>query len=273
MIAALCLLWTMDWTKETEVWRAGQEARLRREDGWLSVAGLIWLKPGDNVLGTGEASDVRLPRGPERLGVLRREGDSVRYHGEMVEVNGNETTDIVLRSDAQGTPDKLEAHGWRIAMIKRADRMGVRLWDPENPRRKGFTGRKWFALDPAYRVEARFEPYTPPKTVDITNILGDVEPTPIVGSLQFTLQGRRLSLDAQKSGDGLFIVFKDPTAGMETYGAGRFLYTDAPKEGRVVLDFNRAVNPPCAFTDFATCPLPPRQNQLALVIPAGERAP
>jgi hypothetical protein len=158
-------------------------------------------------------------------------------------------------------------------VIERGDRRAIRLRDPENPRRKAFAGTAWFAIEGRWRVDARFEAYDPPKTIPIVNVLGMEAPMPCPGRAVFRLEGRELSLEALSEEPGrLFFIFRDETAGHETYGAGRFLYADRPQDGRIVLDFNRAESPPCAYTDFATCPLPPKQNRLPVRIEAGEKA-
>src|SRR6516162_5455203 len=155
-------------------------------------------------------------------------------------------------------------------VIQRANRFGIRLKDKNSATRKAFSGLKYFPVQEQYRVEARFLPYDPPKKIAVPNILGDTEEEPSPGYVEFTLSGQKCRLDPVSAGDELFFIFRDLTSGKETYPSGRFLYTDMPKNGEVVLDFNKAVNPPCAFTPFATCPLPPKQNHLPIRIEAGE---
>ena len=170
----------------------------------------------------------------------------------------------------QGSPDVLRVGNLSLFVIQRGSRFGVRLKDKDSEARRKFAGTHWFPVAEEYRVTAKFVPYTPPKTIAVPNILGDVEQEDSPGYAEFTLKGRQLRLDPVSEGDVLFFIFKDLTAGKETYPPGRFLYADLPKNGEVILDFNQAVNPPCAFTPYATCPLPPAQNYLPVRIEAGE---
>jgi uncharacterized protein (DUF1684 family) len=160
-------------------------------------------------------------------------------------------------------------------VIKRGERVRLRITDSESPARRGFAGLRWFPVDEAYRVRGRFLPASRPRTIPIPNVLGQVEPMPSPGEVVFTLGGREHHLvPVRERGETqLFFIFHDETAGRETYPSGRFLYADPPQDGTVVLDFNRAYSPPCAFTNFATCPLPPPQNRLPLRIEAGELRP
>jgi len=258
-------------------WRAGQEADLKADEGFLSVAGLFWLKEGDSTIGADSACDVKLPRGAGsgQFGVITRHGESVTMAikpGVAVSVkNGAETTPAGTEVQFALDSTRVKIGSATFMAIHRGNRIGIRLWDKSC---KGFTefkGQKWFAPNPKYIVKAKFVAYDPPKMVDITNVLGDVQPVPIVGYVEFTVGGKVCRLDAQGAGDGLFMNFKDLTSGNATYPAGRFLDAPKPIDGVVMIDFNKATNPPCAFTAFATCPLPPRQNFLPVAIPAGEK--
>jgi uncharacterized protein (DUF1684 family) len=155
-------------------------------------------------------------------------------------------------------------------VIERGNRYGIRLKDKNSELRKAFTGLKYFPPLEEYRVKARFVPYDPPKMIPVPNILGQVDEEPSPGYVVFMLNGRECRLDPVTEGDSLFFIFKDLTSGKETYPPGRFLNTEMPQNGEVVLDFNQAYNPPCAFTPYATCPLPPEQNKLPIAIEAGE---
>jgi hypothetical protein len=263
---------------ELETWRRKAEATLRADDGWLTVAGLFWLDEGENRAGADETLPVALPEdsAPASIGSFVRNGRQVTLRpadGVPLFVNGEPAREQVLRADADGaaTPDLVTIGALTMFVIERGDRIGIRLRDRNSRLRREFAGRRWYAPNPQYRIEAEFVPYHPPKLIPITNILGDTQETPSPGYVRFTLDGQELQLEATGSGDRLFIVFRDLTAGHETYGAARFLSAPAPHDGRVMLDFNRAVNPPCAFTPFATCPLPSPQNRLPVRIPAGER--
>ncbi len=261
---------------EIALWRQNREEGLKKEGGWPSVAGLHWLKEGDNAIGGGAGNDYVLPAGsaPDRVGVimlLNRRAFLKVAPGVTVHVNGNPFTDSELKTDAQGKPDKVTLNDLAFTVIQRGKRTGIRLWDNNAPARKNFTGLKWYPTDKAYRITAKFVPYAPPRKMSILNILGDMEEGVSPGYVTFVLKGQEYRLETQSEGDELFINFKDETSGKETYPPGRFLYASKPVNGQVVLDFNRAYNPPCAFTEFATCPLPPSQNRLKVRIEAGEK--
>ena len=266
------------WRKQVETWKKERTDSLKREDGWLTLVGLYWLKPGENRFGSDPGNPVILPKGksPAVAGVLIREGDAVTVRaepGSNLTADGKPVTGSVpLKVDAQGKPTVLGLGSLSFYVIKRGDRVGVRIKDKESPERAAFHGVDTFPPDPRWRVVARFEPYKD-KKIPIANIIGQVADEKSPGALVFDWQGKTYRLDALEGGDdgSLFVVFGDQTNGKETYGAGRFLDTDPPKDGKVVVDFNTAYNPPCAFTAFATCPLPPAQNKLAMRVEAGEK--
>jgi len=264
-----------DYLAATAAWRAQAEAALRAEDGWLSVCGLSWLSNGAHRLGSDRSADVVLPATvPQHIGRLIRRDRTVWFEpapGSSALVNGIGATTMPLRSDATGAADVITVGSCSLTIIERGERVGVRVRDRESLARRAFTGRIWFDIDPAWRVPATVLVADTPRQIAITNVLGDVSQHECRGELQFMLQGASLALDAIAGGDGLFVVFRDRTAGTETYGAARFLHVDAPVDGVTWLDFNRAVNPPCAFTAYATCPLPPPQNILPVRVCAGER--
>jgi hypothetical protein len=257
ILAATVLLATTD---DVAKWRADYEASLKAPNGWLSVAGLFWLHAGDNVLGSDPQSDVVLPAGtPKRAGVLKFAGGKVAFQGRQ------------LKSDASGKPDVVQIGDVAMTIIERGGKTGVRLRDPNAATRRDFTGCKWFAADPRWRVRAKWVAYPKPKKIAITNILGMTDQEDSPGYAEFSLKGQSMRLEPVSEDGGLFFIFKDATSGKSTYGAGRFLDTDLPKSGEVEMDFNKAYNPPCAFTAFATCPLPPKQNVLTAAIEAGEK--
>lgn len=237
-----------------EAWRKEQEAALRAERGWLSLAGLFWLKEGENRLG----------------GPLKEAGVFLLAKGKVTFRPAGEPP-RELKSDGSGAPDFISWGSLTFYVLQRGKRLGIRLYDSESPVRKHFTGQQWYAPDPAFRVVAPFHAYTPPKLLEITNVLGDTQPVPCPGYVTFVLAGTQCRLEAQATPDGLFFNFRDLTSGKTTYPAGRFLETEKPDKGKVILDFNKAVSPPCAFTEFATCPLPPKANYLRVAIPAGEK--
>ncbi len=263
-----------DYTVRIEQWRVRHEAELKAKDGWLAVAGLFWLKDGANSAGSDRSNAIKLPSGPARAGVFEFHAGATTFRpsdGVTAFLNGKAAGSAVqLRSDADGSADRLQIGGLSMSAIQRGTRYGVRLWDPASPARQHFNGLHWFPVNEKYRVIARFVAYGKPKMIPITNVLGDTEPEASPGYVEFTLNGQRLRLEPVTEDQQLFFIFRDLTAGRETYPAGRFLYTSAPKNGEVELDFNKAENPPCAFTPYATCPLPPKQNRLAVRIAAGE---
>jgi uncharacterized protein (DUF1684 family) len=265
---------------EVEAWRAKREAGLRAPEGWLSVVGLHWPREGTSTIGSAKGNDILLPpSAPPRVGTVELAKGKVMVRvapGVTVKVNDKAVTEVELRSDKEGKPDVLTVGPVSLFVIERGGRLGLRVKDPDSPRRRAFRGLEWFPVNEAFRIQARFVPYEPVKKVPIANVLGMVEPLPSPGYAVFQVGGREVRLDAvleEPDAKELFFIFKDTTAGKETYPAGRFLYAAIPKDGQVVLDFNKSYSPPCAFTSFATCPLPPRQNRLAVRIDAGEKRP
>ena len=260
---------------QIEKWRQQREENLKAENGWLTVAGLFWLKEGESTMGTGAGNSFVLPPGsaPEKVGTFDFHGGKTVFQaapGVEVTVNGKPVASASLAADSAGSPDVLRIGNLSMFVIQRGSRFGVRLKDKDSEARRKFAGTRWFPVAEEYRVTAKFVPYSPPKKIAVPNILGDVEQEASPGYVEFTLKGRQFRLDPVSEGDGLFFIFKDLTAGKETYPSGRFLSADLPQNGEVVLEFNQAVNPPCAFTPYATCPLPPAQNHLPVRIEAGE---
>jgi uncharacterized protein (DUF1684 family) len=263
---------------DIQEWREDRETRLKADGGWLTVAGLFWLEEGESRFGTDPSCEMRLPEGsaPGIAGVfIHRNGSTtVRIEpGVQATVDGEPITTIEMRSDENGPPSVLNVGGLYMYVIRRGDRDGIRLKDMNSKFRKEFTGLRWYTVGPAYRIEARFVPYDPPKEIPIPTVLGTIEPMISPGYVVFSLGGDEVRLDPvleYPESDQLFLIFSDPTNGKETYPAGRFLKSPLPEDGMVVLDFNRAYNPPCAFTPYATCPLPPKQNRLSIPIEAGE---
>lgn len=265
---------------EVERWRSQRMERLRRDDGWLTLVGLFWLDPGENRFGTDPAGRIVFPQGsaPAHLGSLDLAGGEVRVRvapGSEVTHDGGPVREMVVQPDTTGSPTILQHGSLRFHVIRRGDRLGVRVKDARSPALRAFKGIDSFPVEAAWRVTARFEPYTPPRKISVPNVLGDPTTETSPGALLFELGDRLLRLEpvAEEGSDELFVIFGDQTNGHETYGGGRFLYAPQPDSaGRVVLDFNRAYNPPCVFTPYATCPLPPPQNKLPVRIEAGEKS-
>jgi uncharacterized protein (DUF1684 family) len=261
--------------QEMERWRQQREARLKSDDGWLTVTGLFFLKEGINRIGTAAGDDVSLPAGaaPERVGAIEVAGRQVRFRAAApgaATLNGQPVQSAELHPDTAPKPDVLAAGRVRLLLIERDGRYAIRLKDPGSDLRKRFTGERWFPVDERWRIRARFVPYPAPKKVAFDTVIGGHDEMESPGYATFTVEGKEYRLEPVREGDTLFFVFRDATAGKTTYGAGRFLNTAPPRDGMVLLDFNQAVNPPCAFTPYATCPLPPRQNRLPIEITAGE---
>ena len=254
-----------------EAWRKQREERLKAPSGWLTVAGLFWLKAGENRVGTDPSYEIVLPQGraPQRLGVFDFQNGKTQFRmstGAHVTLNGTP----VMIADLKPDVDMLQTGDFTMFVIQRGQRYAIRLRDLHSKMREEFTGLRWYPVKEQYRVVAKFVPYDQPQKIAISNVLGQTDYQPSPGYALFQLMGHSYRLDPVMEGDQLFFIFRDLTAARTTYGAGRFLYADPAKEGKVILDFNRAISPPCAFTPYATCPLPPKQNRLPVKIEAGE---
>jgi uncharacterized protein len=265
--------------KEIERWRTGRVEEVTGENGWLTLVGLFWLKPGENRFGSDATNDIVLPQGraPALAGSVWLEAETVRLEsrpGSGITYEGKTVTTLDLKTDADQRMTVLSLGPLRLFVIKRGERYALRVRDHQHPARSTFRGISHYPVDLKWRVEARFDPYDPPKVIPIVNVLGMVDNQKSPGAVAFEIGGKSYRLDAieEKSESRLFIIFADATNGKQTYGAGRYLYVAAPdSSGRTVVDFNKAENPPCAFTSFATCPLPPRQNRLRIRVEAGEK--
>ena len=263
-------------------WRERRETSIAGEDGWLTLIGLHWLPEGDWSLGSDPGATIVLPadRAPARAGWLAVGDGGVDFVPQLegaVTLAGTPVIDpIPLRPDVPGPPTILELGSLRMHVIARGDRLGLRVKDRASPARASFHGIPVFDYDPRYRVRARFEPAAEGEGLPIANVLGQVEDVPLAGRLRFELEGQSLvlltTLEGETLAEGLGVMLRDTTSGEETYGAGRYLEVEAPDaESRTTIDFNLAYTPPCGFTDHATCPLPPPENELPIAIRAGER--
>ena len=261
-------------------WRARAERNLRNDNGWLTLAGRYVLKPGENTFGTAPTNDIVFPKGlgPAGMGSVFVEPGGVRVklvEGlKMTTKDGHAFSERVMGTDPANR-DWVAMGRAAFHFIERDGRYILRLADNESEVRKKFGGRVWYDVDDRYRVRAKFVPYDPPRKIAIVNVLDEVSDEPAPGYVEFEIDGRPYRLDAVGDDKGLFFVFRDATAGETTYPPGRFLYVEEkPEPGKpFMLDLNRAYNPPCAFSEFTTCPLPPRQNILRVKIPAGEKYP
>lgn len=251
------------YTDSIRDWQQQRDKSLRSENGWLTLVGLFWLKPGDNTVGSADSNDFVLPKGsaPEHAGKLHLEGDRVTF----IDPSGSVRSLNYKREDK---PDVVQTGSVSFFVIKRDDKLGIRARDSASPTLKHFTGMKYFPINPTYRFDAKFIPDS--KKIPILNILGQTDMEESPGIVEFTYEGKPYQLRPVYEGKTLFFLFKDPTNKTNTYQAGRMLNTPLPENGKVDLDFNRSYNPPCTFTPYATCPLPPKENTLPFAIEAGE---
>jgi uncharacterized protein (DUF1684 family) len=254
---------------EITEWQQKRATRLKAEDGWLSLIGLFWLNEGDNV--------IALPSAGSPTVKLVRHGDAVTLEPDASMIIDSKPISgpVVLLDDAaEKGPTIVQRETVRFNVIKRGDHYGLRVKDSQAQTRTHFLGLEYYPIDPKFRVEARYEPYDPPKKIPVTDVTGMTSDNISPGALVFTLEGQEYRIDPvlEDGTDELFIIFKDATSKDTTYQAGRYLYAVKPgADGKTVIDFNKAYNPPCAFTAFATCPLPPLQNRLPIRVEAGEK--
>ena len=268
-----------DYARAIGDWRHGREVSLKSEDGWLTVVGLFWLREGENHFGADPSNEIVLPSdsAPARAGVIELRGGKTRFRAEAgtkITLNGRSVSSGELKSDGAGEPDTLRMGTLSLFVIQRGNRYGIRLKDTNSKFRREFSGLKWYPASRSYRVDAKWIPYSPPRKLAILNIIGVTEQQTCPGYAEFSLGGQPLRLYPVLEGpdeSNLFFIFKDLTSGKGTYPAGRFLYSDRARNGKVILDFNKAYSPPCAFTPYATCPLPPKQNHLSVKVEAGEQ--
>jgi uncharacterized protein len=259
-------------------WRQEVDNNLRRENGWLALAGLFWLRKGINIVGSSPESDIRLPkRAPARLGTFAFDGNQVMLTVEAslpVEVNGVETTSALLDTDEEDVPSFITFSDMRMVVVRRSKGVGIRLWDNAHEERRTFPSREWYPVEESFRVPAVYTHYETPKIVKMPDILGAILDEPMQGFVSFEMDGRNHELMVEELPDRrLFIQFMDLTNNHKTYPSGRYHYTDPHENGQVFIDFNKAYSPPCAFTKFATCTFPPQENHLDVAIEAGEIFP
>jgi len=262
-----------DYRASVEKWRQAYQADLTSDHGWLSVSGLFWLHDGENSFGSNPLDDIVLPAPvPANAGSFEFHNGKTIVHmkpGVAATIRGAEVTTAEMKPDSD---DRLVMGDLTLYVHASGERYAIRLKDKNSKLRKDFTGLHWFPVDPAYRVVGRFVPYDKPRTLMIENVMGDVDKEQITGYVEFTLKGQKLRLESELDGSDFEFVFRDLTSGHETYGAARFLDTTLGKDGSVVMDFNEAYNPPCAYNPYTTCPLPPPENRLPVRIEAGEKS-
>ncbi|MEP7137160.1 MAG: DUF1684 domain-containing protein [Chloroflexota bacterium] len=264
-----------EYTKSINKWREEVDTNLRRENGWLALAGLFWLRKGTNDIGSAPGSDILLPpRAPAKLGTFVFDGDSVILNVELdtpVEVNGVQTKIGRLDTDEEDVPSFITFSDMRMVVVRRSKGVGIRLWDNTREERRIFPPRSWYPINEALRIPATYTRYSTPKIVKMPDILGAIVDQRMEGFVAFELNGQKYELVVEELPDKrLFVQFMDTTNGNPTYPSGRYHYTDAHENGHVFVDFNKAYSPPCAFTDYATCTFPPQENHLKVAVEAGE---
>ncbi|QNI31516.1 DUF1684 domain-containing protein [Alloacidobacterium dinghuense] len=282
-IAALATAATIDahWKDGLEQWRNQRAKHLSAPDGWLTLVGLEWLQPGKNSFGSAADNRIRLnAQVADHLGVLELKGNEVYLSSlaASLQLNGAPARAARIETD-DPNPTVMKAGTLTLLVIHRGDRYALRIKDSQAPTRVNFRGLHWYEPDPRYRIEAKWTPFTPPHDESIPTMIGTTLKLPVPGIAEFTLDGKAFRLEPviEEPGDKqLFFILRDTTSKTTTYGAARFLYTDFPdngldKPGHLILDFNRLQNPPCAYTPYATCPLPPPQNKLVVALPVGEQ--
>jgi uncharacterized protein len=276
------------WEKEEQAWRDQHATELQKPDGWLSLIGLEWLSAGETSLGSAADNKVRLPESaPAHLAVVKLDNGTVSILPPQggfpagLYVDGNPAKQQVLRAGLDH--DKFNSHvtfgPLNFYAIRRADRFAIRIKDAKSASITRFHGLNWYAPDPKYRVTAKWIPYTPAKSVSLVTLVGTRYDQPVPGYAEFVLQGKTYRLEPvmeDPQSTRLFFIMQDTTSTETTYPACRFLYTALPEHGvdhagELVLDFNHLENPPCAYTPYATCPLPPAGNRLPIALPVGEQ--
>ncbi len=268
-------------------WRAASEAGLKADDGWLTVVGLTWLKPGESRIGSNPANEVVLPKSaPALVGTLRLASGKVIFKPapglapNAATINNQPAREMELHPDIDPMYTRVAVGRVKFFIIKRnddtGDKFGVRIKDNDSAARREFTGKKWFPVDPGWRVNAQYIPFDKPRQLTFNTVAGVKETDESPGYVQFQRNGKDYRMDAVVEDNDLWFIMRDATSGKSTYAAARFLYTEMPRNGLkqagpVMIDFNKAENPPCVFTPYATCPLPPPQNRLTLAVTAGEQ--
>ena len=265
----------MDYFTEIQTWRKNYEQRLSAPDSWLAISALVWLKEGENRFGTDPTSEVLLPprSAPRLAGIFRYQQGEVILEaasGTTMTISDEAVASRAIKLNDFGASDWIVLNDLKISVIQRGVRIGVRIYDKNNPARKAFASLRWFPIEATYRIEAKWFPYETPRMVPITNVLGDTSEEACPGYVEFTWNKQLCRLTPLEDGDGLWFMFKDASNGVMTYAGGRFMSTGGSQDGKVILDFNKAHNPPCAYTDFATCPMPPEENRLSATMMAGE---
>ncbi len=267
-----------DYAKQIETWRAQRLERLKAPDGWLSLIGLHWLKEGRNTIGSAKGNDVVLAKGPAHVGTIAlKEGRATITLDPKAAttIDGKSAKSAELLDDSHPNPTRVAFGTASFYVIDRNGRKALRVKDPQARTRTAFAGLDNYPVDPSWRVEAKWQAFKPARTLDIPTEIGTIDKMTVPGKATFVRDGKSyelLPVLEEAGAKELFFIFADRTSGKETYGAARFLYTGLPgADGKLEIDFNKAYNPPCAFTPYATCPLAPPENRLDLRVTAGEK--
>jgi len=265
------------YTEEILKERQEREDRFKTsERGWLGLVGLYWLRDGENRIGSDPTNDIVLPPGaPGHVGIVQYNNGVATFRAARhmpVYCNGKQVTLKTLVADIYDDADLLQVGDLTLVLLDRAGRHLIRIWDKHSKTRENFTGFKQYPVNPDYCIEAKYTPYDTPKLISIQDVIEIYHETPFQGYVTFEFQGKEYRLEARADEDDIRLDFRDATNGDTTYVGGRFLIAKMPKKGKILVDFNTAYNPPCAYTDFATCPLPPVENCLSIRIEAGEKA-
>jgi uncharacterized protein len=264
------------YVSEIANWQYKRVQKLKKENGWLNLAGLYWLKQGENTFGSDPSNDIIFPPGtPPKIGtiILKDSLTQLKVNKNIdVIINGAIVKEALLQNDLSRNTSIMSLGSYKWNIIRRQDKYGIRLRDLNSPLVKNFPGIETYPADISWKIEATYIKFPEPRKIIIPTIMGTAEESTVKGNLTFTKDGNKYSLVPIVENGSFFLIFADETNGEETYGAGRFLYSSLPdSNGKVILDFNKSYNPPCAFTKYATCPLPPKDNYLHLKVTAGEK--
>jgi uncharacterized protein (DUF1684 family) len=283
------------WADDLAAWRAAREREIGAPDGWLTLAGMEWLQPGVNSIGAAQDNAIKVrAKAPDHIGQLTLSSSQAKADEpaqatvQLLAPSGGFPADLTIdgkpakegQLTVEGpTPSAISWHGVTIVVLRRGERFAVRIKDADSPARAAYKGLNWYAPNPRYRVQAVWTPYTPPRMVNIPTPLGTTLDLPSPGFAEFVLDGKPMNLEPvteKGAEETLFFILRDVTSDIASYGTARYLHTGLPdhgldQPGTLMLDFNLLENPPCAYTTYANCPLPPEQNRLPVAIEAGEK--
>ena len=262
------------WQQDLDKWKSSRAESLKRPHGWLSLIGMEWFAKGENSIGSASDNAIVLPHGPAYIGSFQLVNDKITFTANKgISIQANEKSvdgTVQVKMDTSGEPTIFTTDTFLFYVIERG-KPALRIKDSTADTLKNFKGIDYFPLSEDFRVEAEFTPYQPAKEIEIINVLGLLSKETALGKLNFEINAKKYTLDVMDAGEDYYIIFADKTSGRTSYGPGRFLYVPKPVEGNITtIDFNKSYNPPCAFTDYSTCPLPPPQNRIPVYIEAGE---